>query len=32
VSIDEEIPLADAPAALARNRAGGARGKTVILI
>ncbi|MCW2918328.1 MAG: alcohol dehydrogenase GroES protein [Actinomycetia bacterium] len=32
VSIDEEVPLADAPAALARNRASGARGKTVILI
>jgi NADPH2:quinone reductase len=32
VSIDEEVTLADAPAALARNRAGGARGKTVIVM
>ncbi|MGI5167266.1 NADP-dependent oxidoreductase [Spirillospora sp. CA-253888] len=30
VRIDEEVSLRDAPEALARNRAGGARGKTVI--
>ncbi|WP_067483397.1 NADP-dependent oxidoreductase [Actinomadura hibisca] len=30
IRIDEEVSLRDAPAALARNKAGGARGKTVI--
>lgn len=30
--IESEVPLEEAPAALARNRAGGARGKTVIKI
>lgn len=32
VRIDREVPLAEAPAALLDNRAGGARGKTVIRI
>jgi len=32
VPIEAEIPLAEAPAAIPRLRAGGARGKTVILI
>ncbi|MCX0244775.1 NADP-dependent oxidoreductase [Streptomyces drozdowiczii] len=32
VPVDAEVPLADAPLALARNRAGGARGKTVIVL
>ena len=32
VSIDDEVPLEDAPAAVARARGGHARGKTVILI
>jgi NADPH:quinone reductase-like Zn-dependent oxidoreductase len=32
VSIHAEVPLEETPAALARNRAGGARGKTVIKI
>jgi NADPH:quinone reductase-like Zn-dependent oxidoreductase len=32
VAIESEVPLEQAPAALARNRAGGARGKTVIKI
>ncbi|TDC71630.1 NADP-dependent oxidoreductase [Actinomadura sp. GC306] len=32
VSIEREVPLADAPEALADNRAGGARGKTVLRI
>lgn len=31
VTIDHEVPLADAPAAVARARAGDARGKTVLL-
>ncbi|MGC4947405.1 NADP-dependent oxidoreductase [Streptomyces sp. DT224] len=32
VPVDAELPLAQAPSALARNRAGGARGKTVIVL
>ncbi|WP_333732146.1 NADP-dependent oxidoreductase [Streptomyces sp. IBSBF 3010] len=32
VPVDAELPLEDAPLALARNRAGGARGKTVIVV
>ncbi len=32
VTIDTEVPLADAPAALARARSGHARGKTVVLL
>ncbi|WP_328901069.1 NADP-dependent oxidoreductase [Streptomyces sp. NBC_00441] len=32
VPVDAEVPLAQAPPALARNRAGGARGKTVIVV
>lgn len=32
VSIEREVPLEDAPDALAGNRAGGARGKTVIRV
>ena len=32
VTIDAEVPLEDAPAAVARARAGHARGKTVVLI
>ncbi|MDF3143373.1 MULTISPECIES: NADP-dependent oxidoreductase [unclassified Streptomyces] len=31
ITIDAEVPLADAPTAVARARAGGSRGKTVIL-
>ncbi|MFC5751947.1 NADP-dependent oxidoreductase [Actinomadura rugatobispora] len=30
IGVEEEIPLEEAPAAIARSRAGGARGKTVI--
>lgn len=30
IEVEREVPLEDAPAALARNREGGARGKTVI--
>ncbi|MQY03984.1 NADP-dependent oxidoreductase [Actinomadura macrotermitis] len=32
VRVEAQVPLEEAPAALARNRAGGARGKTVIRI
>ncbi|MFK0101165.1 NADP-dependent oxidoreductase [Streptomyces sp. NPDC091040] len=32
VPVDAELPLEEAPLALARNRAGGARGKTVIVV
>jgi NADPH:quinone reductase-like Zn-dependent oxidoreductase len=32
VTIDTEVPLADAPAAIARARAGHARGKTVFIV
>ncbi|MGW2474825.1 NADP-dependent oxidoreductase [Streptomyces sp. NPDC001665] len=32
VPVDAELPLEEAPSALARNRAGGARGKTVIVL
>ncbi|NEC64191.1 zinc-binding dehydrogenase, partial [Streptomyces sp. SID9727] len=32
VPVDAELPLEEAPSALARNRAGGARGKTVIAL
>ncbi|MGW5473247.1 NADP-dependent oxidoreductase [Streptomyces chartreusis] len=32
ITIDAEVPLADAPAAVIRARAGGSRGKTVILL
>ncbi|MFF7338942.1 NADP-dependent oxidoreductase [Streptomyces sp. NPDC008163] len=32
VPVDVELPLEEAPSALARNRAGGARGKTVIVL
>ncbi|WP_405937657.1 NADP-dependent oxidoreductase [Streptomyces sp. NBC_00726] len=32
VPVDAELPLEDAPQALSRNRAGGARGKTVIAV